>query len=259
MAKQQNGILAEIRRREMLEILNAQGHATVTELCGHFQVSPATIRNDLNELEAMKYLKRTHGGALSLGTSLELTSSEKVELHIQEKQAIAKMALPFIRQGQVIAIDTGTTTFELARLVSGVKGVTVITNDLKIALFLEENSQNSVIFLGGTVRRKFHCTVGRSVLDQMDQLFVDTVFLATNAMDIERGLSTPSIDTADVKRKILHNARARILLADSSKIARESLARFATIDEMDVLITDAGADAEFIRQVQAQNVRVIIA
>ena len=78
-------------------------------------------------------------------------------------------------------------------------------------------------------------------------------------MDIERGLSTPSIDTADVKRKILHNARARILLADSSKIARESLARFATIDEMDVLITDAGADAEFIRQVQAQNVRVIIA
>ncbi len=259
MTKPANGILAEIRRRDLLEMLNAKGHVTVTELCEHFQVSPATIRNDLNELEAMKYLRRTHGGALSLSGGTELTSSEKLELHAQEKQAIAQTALPYIRPGQVIAIDTGTTTFELARLITGIRGLTVVTNDLKIALYLEENSENSVILLGGTVRKKFHCTVGRSVLDQMDQLHVDTLFLATNAMDIQRGLSTPSIDTADVKRKILLSARTRILLADSSKIGCESLARFATLDELDILITDSGADPDFVRQLQAQNVRVIMA
>ncbi len=257
MSKQQNAVMAEIRRKELLELLNAEGHATVSMLCNHFKVSPATIRNDLNDLEAMHQLKRTHGGAISMQSLPELTSREKTGLHVSDKRSIAQAAMQYIRPGQAIAIDTGTTTIELARLLVNMQDITVITNDLKIASFLEENSTLNVILLGGMVRKNFHCTVGDTVLRQMDELNIDTLFLATNGMDVESGLSTPSIETGDVKRRMLSKARRTILLADSSKVGEKSLACFATIDEIDILITDKGVCSEFVARVQAKGVELI--
>ena len=257
MSKQQNAVMAEIRRKELLDLLNAEGHATVTMLCNHFKVSPATIRNDLNDLEAMRQLKRTHGGAISMQSLPELTSREKTGLHASDKRAIAQRALEYVRPGRVIAIDTGTTTIELARLLVNMQDVTVVTNDLKIACYLEENSSLNVILVGGMVRKNFHCTVGDSVLRQLDELNIDTLFLATNGMDSHCGLSTPGIETADVKRKLLSKACHSILLADSSKVGKKSLACFAAIDEIDMLITDKGVDAAFADEVQAKGVEVI--
>ena len=257
MSKQQNAVMAEIRRKELLELLNAEGHATVAMLCNHFKVSPATIRNDLNDLEAMRQLKRTHGGAISMQSLPELTSREKTGLHASAKRSIAQRAMDFVRPGQVIAIDTGTTTIEMARLLVNMQDVTVITNDLKIAFYLEENSSLNVILLGGMVRKNFHCTVGDSVLRQMDELNIDTLFLATNGMDIGCGLSTPGIETADVKRKMLSKACRSILLADSSKVGQKSLACFAAIDEIDILITDKDVNGEFASEIQSRGVEVI--
>ena len=257
MSKQQNAVMAEIRRKELLELLNAEGHATVAMLCNYFKVSPATIRNDLNDLEAMRQLKRTHGGAISMQSLPELTSREKTGLRAADKRSIAQKAMEYVRPGQVIAIDTGTTTIEMASLLGNMQDVTVITNDLKIASLLEENCSLNVIFLGGIVRKNFHCTVGDSVLRQIDELNIDTLFLATNSMDIRCGLSTPSIETADVKRRLISKAARCILLADSSKVGMKSLACFADIDMIDILITDKGVDEGFANEVQARGVEII--
>ena len=231
MSKQPNGIFAEVRHQELLTLVNTQGRVLVNDLCEKFDVSPATIRKDLNELERMGLLKRVHGGALSLreSSALELTSQEKVGLHATKKRAIAQLARKYVKPGKVIAIDSGTTTMELAKAIADIPSLTVITNDLKIALFLEENSEHNLIFLGGAVRKKFHCTAGNMVLDLLDSLHIDTLFLATNAMSLEWGLSTPNIDMANIKRTLMKNSRHTILLADSSKVGGASLARFATM------------------------------
>lgn len=259
MSKQQNAVMAEIRRKEILDLLNAEGHATVNMLCDRFKVSPATIRKDLNDLESMKQLKRTHGGAISMQALPELTSREKMGLHAAQKKAIAKKAMEFICPGQTIAIDTGTTTVELAQLMTEMRDVTIITNDIKVAYSLEENSKLNIVFLGGTVRRGFHCTVGQAAIDQMSRLHVDTLFLATNAMDADWGLSTPSIEMADIKHIMIKNAHRRILLADSSKMNSKSLAKFALLQEIDILITDSGIDDDSVRALKEADIRVICA
>lgn len=257
MSKQPNGIFAEVRHQELLTLVNTQGRVLVNDLCEKFDVSPATIRKDLNELERMGLLKRVHGGALSLreSSALELTSQEKVGLHATKKRAIAQLARKYVKPGKVIAIDSGTTTMELAKAIANIPSLTVITNDLKIALFLEENSDHNLIFLGGAVRKKFHCTAGNMVLDLLDSLHIDTLFLATNAMSLEWGLSTPNIDMANIKRTLMKNSRHTILLADSSKVGGASLARFATMDQIHTLVTDSDADPAFLAAVQALGVQ----
>ena len=193
MSKRQNSLFAEVRRQEISELVQREGKVTVNALCERFSVSPATVRTDLTELEAMGALKRTHGGAIMVGNSaFELTSNEKRSHHIEAKAAIAKAALQYIRPGDAIAIDTGTTTMEFATMLTSIHNLTVVTNDVEIALFLEQNSDINVFLLGGIVRKQFHCTVGSFVTEELERLHIDTLFLATNGLSLERGLSTPN-------------------------------------------------------------------
>lgn len=260
MSKQPNTVFAEVRLQELLSAINTQGRVRVNDLCKKFNVTPATIRKDLTQLEQAGLIRRVHGGAISLAESagLELTSQEKMGIHAVKKQQIAQRACRFVKPGQVIALDSGTTTLELAKLICNIPELTVITNDLSIALYLEKNADHTVIFLGGTVRKHFHCTVGSAVLQMLEGLHIDTVFLGTNAIDPEWGLSTPNLEMANVKRKLIENSRRKILLADSSKFGRVSLARFATMEQVDILVTDDGADPAFLDTLRAMEVEVSI-
>lgn len=258
MSKQPNAVFAEVRHQQLLALINSEGRVIVNDLCDKFGVSPATIRKDLNELERLGYIKRVHGGAISVRESndLELTSQEKVGLHAAKKRTIAQLARRYVEPGKVIAIDSGTTTMEFAKTLLDVPDLTIITNDLKIALFLEKNTTHTLIFLGGTVRKNFHCTAGNMALDLLDALHIDTLFLATNAINLEWGLSTPNIDMANIKSKLIKNSRRTILLADSSKIGGISLARFATVDQIDTLVMDSSADPGFFAALQTLSVEV---
>lgn len=259
MSKKPNAVFAEVRRRELVDFINRAKKVTVSELCSHFDVSAATIRVDLTELEKANLLKRVHGGALSISdvAEPELTSKEKSGLHSAQKRAIAQLARGLIVPGSTIALDTGTTTLELAKQLADLPELTILTNDIKIALYLEEYSSHTVIFLGGTIRKHFHCTVGQMVTDSLEAIHIDTFFVATNAINLEWGLSTPSIDIANVKSKLIRNARRTVLLADSSKIGKDSLARFATIREIDTFITDSNADPSFLESIRQTGVDVI--
>lgn len=258
MPKKANAMLAEIRRQEMLEIVNSEGRVTVNSLSKKFNVSPATIRADLSMMELDGLLKRAHGGALSIVKSdYELTSREKFGLHNEEKRAIARLAKNYVTPGAVIGIDTGTTTIEFAKQILNIPNLTVITNDLKIALMLEERSSHTVILLGGSVRKSFHCTVGQSVIDSLDSFRINVSFLATNAIDLDWGLSTPKLDVANVKSKLIKNSKQTILLADSSKFGQDSLARFANIKDVDVLITDSKVDRKYTDAIQNMGVEVV--
>ena len=256
----EDDIFAEERRQLIVEFINTHQRTTVPQLCEQFSVSPATIRNDLRELEGSALIKRTHGGALSNSkTNYEPDSYQKEVEHIEEKRKIARAAVKKIRENDSIALDTGTTTFEMAKLLVSFKNLTIVTNDLQIASFLERNTNTNIIFAGGSVRRNFHCTTGQKAVEAISELNVDKCFIAANAIDLVKGLSTPNPDIAHFKRKLLEIASQVIVMADSSKFGMVSFVQFAKWDKIDFMITDEGISAKMKDFLEKENIIVEIA
>jgi DeoR family fructose operon transcriptional repressor len=242
-------VFVEERKRDILEYVVSRKKATVTELCARFKVSSATIRNDLRDLEGNGALVRTHGGAIvRVQARFEPDAAEKGPQHLAEKRAIAVLALGCIEQGDTIVIDTGTTTLELARILGTKKDITVLTNDLSIATCLEEHPSATVHFLGGTLRKRFHCTVGPRAEEALRGLTVDKAFMGANSFSIEKGAGTPDLQQADLKKTMMSIATRVYLLVDSSKMGKNSFARFALPEDIDCLLTDSisAEDARFL-------------
>ena len=254
--KQSGAMLAQIRKNAIVELVNGQGFITVSELCQRFNVSPATIRNDLRDLELAHLVERTHGGAISCRkAAYEPDTRQKSAQRTDEKERIAQAALKHIQPGDAISLDTGTTTFQLCRLLAGFDRLTVVTYDLQIAAWLESNTRVTIVMAGGLVRRNFHCTSGQTAIDTLSRLHVDKLFLAANAVD-ENALSTPNLEMASIKSALIQSATQVILLADSTKLRQQSFARFATMDQVHTLITDAQAPAAMLAKIRDKGVHI---
>lgn len=258
MSKRQSNVFSEERRQEISRLVKTEGKVTVYELCQRFSVSPATVRTDLTELEKLGLLKRTHGGAISARSAgYELTSREKVTRNAAAKAAIAREAVKFIHPGDAIAIDTGTTGMELAKLVGSIENLTVVTNDVAIALYLEQNTDVSVLLLGGVIRKNFHCTSGEFVTDALERIHINTLFLATNGINLSRGLSTPNVEMARVKKKLIEVSERVILIADKDKFENDSFAYFSGIEKMDIIISNAELDEELMELLTAEEIEYV--
>jgi DeoR family fructose operon transcriptional repressor len=259
MAEQ--AMFVEERKMKILERIEAQRKATVAELCDAFRVSSATIRNDLRDLETAGLLIRTHGGAMVKSkTGMEQDMTQRGVQHLAEKRRIAEAALRLVEDGDTIILDTGTTTFELARLLGQKQDITVLTNDLAIALTLEDSPTVRVIFMGGIVRRKYHCTViyGSAGRDILAGLSVDKAFMALNSFSLEKGASTPDINHAETKKLMMSIAAKVILLFDASKMGRSSFALFAPLESIDTIVTDAIGAPERAR-LEENGIDVVVA
>lgn len=232
-------LFAEERKEQILLLLRENTKILVPELCKIFQVSPATIRNDLRDLEKDGKLRRTHGGAIPVGkSSFEMSSADKEVTCLEQKQKIAEYAAQLIEDGDTIALDSGTTMLELAKFLTDKQKLTVVLNDIKIASFLEQNSNANIVLIGGMLRHGFRCTIGPMTVDALKDLNVDKAFIATNAFSAEKGFTTPDLNQAEVKKALIQTASERIVLCDSSKIGKITFASFATIHDIDKLITD---------------------
>lgn len=250
-------IFAEERQNQILQLLKKKKKLLVAELCEICGVSSATIRNDLNDLEKRGLLKRTHGGAIA-GTKInfEPTSMEKDVANREWKIAIGQAAAAMVEDGDTIALDTGTTTYYLAKALADKKKITVVTSDLNIAKTLEEYPGITVILAGGQVRKGFSCTVGALTNSVLKELAVDKAFIATNSVNAEGGLCTPDLEQAEVKKNLMRMGNQCILLCDSSKFGAQSFAKFAELTDFDAVITDRRADTEMLRQIREQDIAV---
>jgi len=258
--KQNENIFAEERKHMIVEIINKEVKTTVAELCKRFSVSPATIRNDLRELEFAGLLKRTHGGAISnRKASFELNSYQKEVENVDKKAAIGRAAAQYVQDGDVIAVDTGTTMFEFIKAIAANKNIKVVTNDLQIAMYLERFSEIDTILAGGMVRRNFHSTVGPIAVEAIRGFNVDRSFMAANGVHLTRGITTPHIEQAQVKEALVAAGDEVILLADSSKLGKASFVKFAELSQVDVLITDSGISPELLAELEQAGVHVEVA
>lgn len=237
-----NGILfAEERKIAIVQYIDKHKKLKVNELCEIFNVSPATIRNDLTELQNAGLLKRTHGGAIpNSKAKFELDSYQKTVENVDQKKAIAKKALEWVEDGDAIAIDTGTTMLCFAELIAAKKNLTIVTNDIEIAGVLEDKTDSNIILMGGNIRKGFHCCVGHIALKCIEGLTVDKAFIATNSISATHGLSTPNLDNAQIKKMMIKMSNQVILLCDSKKFGRTSFVKFADVSDLETIITDSG-------------------
>ena len=227
------------RAEKILEILKENGSISVNELADMFRVSGATIRGDLSKLEQAGLITRTHGGAMKNSSLLrETLLSERT--HADKKQLIARKALEFIRERDILLLDTGTTMVELARALrqSSFEELTVFSNDLDVIRILEEKEHFSLYLFGGKVRSRFHYCYGPEMLHDLSNYHFTTLFLAASAIHTEYGLTTENTDLARIKSEMIKTSGHVILLADSSKIGNVHLRHFASLSDVNTLIMD---------------------
>lgn len=256
---ERNAVFVEERQNRILQMLAQDQKILVEDLTRIFGVSHATIRNDLNQLSERGLLKRTHGGAVSITkVNFEQNSHEKRASRLPEKRGIADCANKLIEDGDTIILDTGSTMSVFADVITA-KKLTVVTNDLCIALTMEKHDDCRVVLLGGIVRNDYHCTLGPSTVEQLKALHVDKAFVATNSITAKDGLSTPDLNHADIKRHMIASADQTILLVTGNKFGRKSFAHFANAAELDMVITDASAPEDELNALRALNVEVVIA
>jgi DeoR/GlpR family transcriptional regulator of sugar metabolism len=248
------------RQLEILERLERFPRVAVTNLASALSVSEVTIRKDLQELEQLSLLKRVHGGAVSAHrTKWNPSIENRLEVKSASKLSIAKAALDFIRDGDTLILDAGTTTLALARSLRGRKhNLTIITNSLPVMAELS-NTDFELIALGGMLRQHSLAMIGPMTVSSLEKLHADMAFVGATSASLERGLCTPNIIEAETKAAMVKAASERIALIDQSKVGQASLAPFAKWSDIQTLITDKDTDSEFVHHLQQQNVSVVIA
>jgi DeoR family fructose operon transcriptional repressor len=249
---------AEERQAEILQVARTRGRVDVAGLAETFAVTAETIRRDLTILERAGMLRRVHGGAIPVERiGFEPALAARDAVLTAEKERIAKVALAEVPEDGAIILDAGTTTARLAQALPVDRELTVVVNSPAIAAILGPRPNLNVLVLGGRVRGKTLATVDDWALRPLADLYVDVAFMGTNGCSAERGLTTPDPAEAAVKRAMIGAARRAVLLADHTKIGIDYLARFGSLSDLDLIITDAGLDEELVVDVEAEGVRVI--
>jgi len=252
-------VLNEERRRAILETLNRDRRVLVAELANQFHTSQVTIRKDLEVLHEHGHLHRTHGGALPArdGALEDPTLYEKEQLRRKEKLHIAAAAARMVNEGQVVILDSGTTTTAIARALRNSKHLTVVTNAVNIAAELAGASVD-VILTGGTLRKNSFSLVGPIAEETLRHLSADLLFLGVDGFDVQYGLSTPNLLESKVNQVMVEVAKRTIAVCDSSKFGRRSLSLIAPPSAVQQIITDHGIPKSDLRVLKKAGIEVTL-
>jgi DeoR family fructose operon transcriptional repressor len=215
------------------------GRLEVTQVAAELGVTTETIRRDLTALERQGLLHRVHGGAIATDrVEIEPAVGVREVTHSDEKDRIAKAAVSELGSATTILLDAGTTTARVASLLPDDVELTVVTNSLPIATTLAHRSRVTVHLIGGRVRGTTMSAVDRWALKTLESLNCDVAVLGTNGFSVDRGLTTPDVAESTVKGAMVKAAARRIVVADSSKYGADSFSRFATLADVDTVVTD---------------------
>jgi DeoR family fructose operon transcriptional repressor len=249
---------AEERQLEILTFTRRQGRAEVTALAELLGVTPETVRKDLTVLERRGVVRRVHGGAIPVERlDFEPQLSTRQQRLTAEKERIARAALVELPAEGVVLLDSGSTTETLARLLPTDRELTVVTSSLPIATLLAARRNLTLWCLGGRVRARTLGVVDAWALQLLGEISVDVAFLATNGLSLSKGLTTPEPAEAAVKKAMIATSRRRVLVADHSKFGRDSFCRWASLADIDVLVTDTGLDKESAAEIEDAGPRVV--
>ena len=251
-------VLTEERRSRLVEMIRQHGFASLPALAGELEVSESTVRRDLDFLEESGVVQRTHGGVFYTGPSPKLVHfDQRQSLNWDKKRRIAVAASRLIDDNDTILLDGGSTTYELAQLLVG-RPLQVVTNSLPVANLFTSSDNADVIFVGGYVHTKTGVSLGPYANQMLGGLNVQRAVLSVAGAS-ERGFFNSNLLLVETERAMMNSADQVIVVADSTKFSRTSLARLCALEDIDTLVSDEGLDIVWRDRLTAVDVNVIIA
>lgn len=240
-------MLARQRQAFIMDRVREEGAVRVADLVQALGVSDMTVRRDLEVLDERGLLKKVHGGATTVTSHamFEPGFAAKSALQQAEKDAIADAAVALAEPGMAIGVSAGTTTYALAQRLASVRGLTIVTNSIRVAdvLFHAGRTDQTIILTGG-VRTPSEALVGPFAVAALRTVHMDLVFVGVHGMDPHSGFTCPNLLEADTDRALIQAGRSLVVVADHSKWGVIGISSVARLDEADVLITDSGLDLE---------------
>jgi len=260
-------LLAEQRRALILDEVRRRGGVRVNELTRKLGVSDMTVRRDLDALARQGVLEKVHGGAVPVveASTHEPGFEAKSGLELTAKEDIARAAADLVAPGSAIALSGGTTTYALAHRLVDVSDLTVVTNSVRVADVFHAAQRTTgprqgaaTVVLTGGVRTPSDSLVGPVADQAIAALHFDMLFLGVHGISAEAGLSTPNLAEAETNRRLVQSARRVVVIADHTKWGVVGLSSFATLEQVDTLVTDSGLDAG-VRAEIAEHLRLVVA
>jgi len=250
-------MLAAERHSKIVDIVNRAGVVSVEELSQQLQVSAMTIRRDLDKLNRMGRLDRCHGGAVPLSAiRSEENYDQKMVSNHDAKMNIARICANFIKPGDSVFLDSGTTTFEIAMLIKETQDITIITNDVKIACALL-SSPAKIILCGGIAQNVTGTVLGQMAEDMLRNFRVTTSFIGTSCVDEEFNITTPTLEKSFLKRAAIEIANTAYLAVDASKFYHHALVRITNMSSFTGVVTDKVFSAGERKTLKSKNIEII--
>ncbi|WP_375748622.1 DeoR/GlpR family transcriptional regulator [Vibrio sp. HN007] len=247
------------RHQEIIELVKAQGYVSTEDLVEKFDVSPQTIRRDLNELADLNKIKRNHGGA-TIVTSSENSSYQTRKVSNQgEKERIASRLVEHIPDGATLFIDIGTTPEAISKaLLKSHSNLRIVTNNINAASILMVKQDFKVILAGGEVRSRDGGVTGEATMDFISQFRLDFGILGISGIDYDGSLLDFDYHEVRVKKSIIENSRSVFLGVDHSKFGRNAMVKLGGIEEVDLVITDEKPPEEICSLLKENDVQIEI-
>ncbi|MGE3811876.1 MAG: DeoR/GlpR family DNA-binding transcription regulator [Candidatus Nanopelagicales bacterium] len=261
--REEQGVPAELRQARIQSLVENEGFLRVTDLADRFGVSTVTVRSDLTALEGAGLVRRVRGGAVASGAPVtEQPLETAAGLAARQKSAIASRCASMVSIGDVVLLDVGSTTTAIAQALvarAELSDVTVVTNALNIALLLEPAAvagRMSIIVTGGTVRPLQHSMVNPYATLLLERLSAHLAFIGCNGVDVRGGVTNRNVAEAEIKRAMVSASRRSVVVADSTKLGEVEVARVCHLGDVDLLVTDTGADPELVANIRTAGLHV---
>jgi len=250
-------MLSVERHQQILEQVLSRKSVRVNELSDILDVSVATIRRDLSQMEERGLIQRVHGGAIYIEDPEEPPILHRKTKQSEAKHRIGSAAADLVEDNETIIITSGTTTEAMVPYLTGKNGLTVITNALNVATQLTRYPHISVVVLGGWLRHSEFSLHGHLADQALQDLHADKLFHGIFGLDPEFGLSGADMQEVQTDRKILNAARYTIILADHTKFGVIGQIRLAPVESVDTIVTDDETPEHFIHALREKGVQVV--
>ena len=247
------------RQTDILEIARLEGRVNVENLAARFDVTPQTIRKDLNDLCDLERLQRVHGGAMFPSNTVNVAYRSRRGMAAEEKGRIGEAVARLIPDGASLILDIGTTTEQVAHALRNHRELMVMTNNLNVAMILSEAPEVELVVSGGMVRKTDGGIVGAAAIDLIRQFKVDYAVVGASAIDEEGALLDFDYREVRVAQAILAQARTTILVADATKFERRAPVQIGHITDIDIFVTDSPPPAAISALCEEAEVEVIVA
>lgn len=262
-----NTILTNINERiaRILKKLEEDNKVEINDLCQEFGVSEVTIRKDLQTLADQKLITRVRGGAIAIPSMASIDKpiisniQSRQLVKQKEKETIGKLAASLIADNDIIILDAGTTTLELAKNLDKFSNLTIITNSINIALELTTRYKRfNVIMIGGQINKDSLSLVGPVAISTLKKFYCDKLFLGVDSFNIENGLSTLSLEGAAINQAMISIAKKTIAVFDSSKINKRGFTNIAPVTAIDTVVTDKNIPEDIKRHLIEIGIKLFI-